>query len=104
MQLLQEHDYHTLPEPVEEGTATLIIYPRGNPEKVPDSYGVHVQRMTLDNLISIKSKLPSEAKIVGVPCYWALGPVEGIQRLFLWPAPEREMYARLRFCPPMKEI
>lgn len=104
MDLIAEHDYQTLPEAIHEPTAELIVYPRGNPDKVPDSYGIRAVRMQLHDLVEMKAKLPEQAKISGVPSSWAIGTVEGKQCIFFWPAPAQDMFARFRFCPPMKEI
>lgn len=104
MKLLADHDYQTLPEPIHEPTAELIIYPRGNSEKIPDSYGIRARPMSFQEMVEMKSKFPEQARISGVPSAWAIGRVEGVQRIFFWPTPAQDMFARFRFCSPMKEI
>lgn len=104
MKLVADHDYQTLPEAIHEPTAELIVYPRGNPEQVPDSYGIRARCILFQELVEMKAKLPAEAKISGIPNTFAISFVEGKQRIFFWPTPAQDMFARFRYCPAMKEI
>ena len=99
-----EHDYVTLPEPIAEGTESLIIWSRGDPKYNPQSYSMRVYRVAFGELVEHKAKLEKKEEIIGVPTIYAIAYIENTQRLFLWPAPATDLFAKFRYCPAMKEI
>jgi hypothetical protein len=98
------HDYVTLPEAIEEYSSELVIYPKGNPEFEPQSYAMLLYRIPFVDLVERAAKVPEKASIVGIPTMYAIATIEGTQRLFVWPAPAQDLFARFRYCPAMKEI
>lgn len=102
MEIKAFDDYLTLPELIEESTAELIIFSYGNPEQHPESYGSLVCRTSFHELMKLKTMLPVE--VAGTPRYWATEVIDGTPCLFVWPFASRDMFAKFRYCPAMKEI
>ncbi len=104
MEIKTGYEYITLPEKIASHSAQLIIYSRSSPEQDPTGHWRVINQISFSEMVEMKAKLPVEAKISGMPSYWAYAIIEEKPRLFFWPAPAQDHYAKFRYCPALKEI
>ena len=88
-----------LPERIDPDTARLGVYPNGDPKQNPNSPLFMVQRLSAREMDDLLKKQQS-----GIPGYYSYVPDTDADYLFVWPAPDKDMHARLRFNPAAKEI
>lgn len=88
-----------LPEAIEPSSASLFIYTLGDPEKNPESYAIAVPMTAPAEIYAAQHK----AKFLGRPAIFSVKQI-GQHELLFYPVPDKEYYARFRYCPAMKEI
>lgn len=86
-----------LPERVEYSTTYLIVY-NNDPEKDPNAIGYPIQKVQYGQVIIMT---PEQKKIRGLPLSYCIY-FDG--EMVLYPAPDKDYYAKFRYCPAMKEI
>lgn len=97
-----------IPERIEESTAELYLYTAGDPETNGSSYALLVCRIPIGDLLRMRQKQKIGCRD-GQPTLFAVNIQPGRNQkladfIELFPIPDKEYYARFRYCPAAREI
>lgn len=89
-----------LPERIKSATCRFGIWSDGDPMKNPSSYLIAINQVSLGDAL----KMSASNESLGIPTVFAVGHGADADFLRLWPTPDADYHARLRYNPAVKEI
>lgn len=94
---------HVLPERIETHTTQLVVYPDGDPEHNPQSFGHAVVQVSPAETYLLERE-PETRDLKGTPTAYSVVHHPEASSLRLHPTPDRDYFAVFRYCPALREI